>query len=112
MVLIVSASGAVPAAKTSAPAVLVHPGAWSNLLRSFDVSILHHPSGGFPLDPRSEANEFRDIGARDVSPTLGSAVTWEVVDRMWAAEMERRERSAACPEGYRNAACEACGSAQ
>jgi hypothetical protein len=30
---------------------------------------------------------------------------------MWAAEMERRDRQAACPAGYRDAVCEACGSA-
>ena len=73
------------------------------------MSTLHHPSGGFPLDPQSEVNELRDIGAADLTPTLGSAVTWDVVDRMWAAEMERRDRQAACPKGYRDAACEACG---
>jgi hypothetical protein len=28
---------------------------------------------------------------------------------MWASEMERRDREAARPEGYRDAACEACG---
>jgi hypothetical protein len=111
MVLIVLASGAVPAAKTSAPAVVMHPGAWSNLLRRFDMGTLHHPSGGFPLDPQSEVNELRDIGAPDVSPTLGSPVTWNDVDRMWAQEMERRDRQAARPEGYRDAACEACGCA-
>jgi hypothetical protein len=27
---------------------------------------------------------------------------------MWAAEMERRDREAACPEAYRNAICGAC----
>ena len=75
------------------------------------MSTLHHPSGGFPLDPQSEVNELRDIGAADLTPTLGSAVTWDVVDLMWAAEMERRDRAAACPAGYRDAACEACGCA-
>src|SRR3954471_5935157 len=63
-------------------------------------------SGGFPLDAQSEVNELRDIGAADCTPRLGSAVTWTDVDRMWAAEMERRD---ACPSGYRDAACEACG---
>ena len=72
------------------------------------MSTLPHPTGGFPLDPQSEANELRDIGAADCSPSLGSTVTWDDVDRMWAAEMERRDREAACPEGYRNALCEAC----
>lgn len=28
---------------------------------------------------------------------------------MWAAELERRERQAACPVGYRDASCEPCG---
>jgi hypothetical protein len=75
------------------------------------VSTLHHPTSGFSLDAQSEANELRDIGATDATPTLGSAVTWDDVDRMWAAEMERRDRQAACPVGYRDAACEACGCA-
>ena len=75
------------------------------------MSTLHHPSSPFPLDPQSEANELRDVGASDLSPTLGSPVTWDDVDRMWAAEMERRDRQASCPAGYRDAACEACVSA-
>lgn len=75
------------------------------------MSTLSHPIGGFPLDPQSEANELRDIGAADTTPTLGSRVTWDDVDRMWAAEMERRDRQAACPAGYHDAACEACGCA-
>ena len=73
------------------------------------MSTLHHPSGGFPLDPQSEVNELRDIGAPDLTPTVGSAVAWNVVDQMWAAEMERRDRAATCPAGDRDAACEACG---
>ena len=75
------------------------------------MSTLHHSSGGFPLDPQSEANELRDIGVADCSPTLGSRVTWDHIDAMWVAEMERRERQAACPAGYRDAACEACPAA-
>jgi hypothetical protein len=75
------------------------------------VSTLPHPTGGFPLDAQSEVNELRDIGAADCSPSLGSRVTWTDVDRMWAAEMERRDREAACPKGYRNAVCEACSCA-
>jgi hypothetical protein len=75
------------------------------------VSTLPHPTGGFPLDAQSEVNELRDIGAGDTTPTLGSAVTWDDVDRMWIAEMERRDRQAACPAGYRDAPCEACGNA-
>ena len=94
-----------------APAVLKHPGAWSNLFRRFDVSTLHQPQGGFPLDAQSEANELRDIGAADCTPSLGSNATWNDVDRMWAEEMDRRDRAAACPDGYRNAGCEACGCA-
>ena len=69
------------------------------------MGTLHDRPGGFTLDPQSELNELRDIGARDVMPTLGSAVTWTDVDRMWAAEMERRDRQAACPDGYRDAVC-------
>jgi hypothetical protein len=80
-------------------------------LRRFDVSTLPHPTDGFPLDPQSEGNELRDIGARDTTPTLGSGVTWDDVDRMWVEEMERRDRHAACPAGYREASCEACGCA-
>jgi len=75
------------------------------------VSTLPHPTGGFPLDPQSEANELRDIGAADCTPTLGGRITWDDVDRMWAAEMERRDRDAACPADDRNASCEACGCA-
>jgi hypothetical protein len=33
------------------------------------------------------------------------------MDALYAAEMERRDRIAACPAGYRDAACEACGCA-
>ena len=73
------------------------------------MGTLHHPSGGFPLDPQSEAHERRDIGAADTSPTVGSDTTWTDVDRMWAAEMERRDRAAAYPSGCCNAACEAFG---
>jgi hypothetical protein len=109
IVLIVLESGAVPAAKTSAPAAVRRPGAWSNLYWRFDMGTLPDRSGGFPLDAQSEVNELRDIGAADCTPTLGSAVTWTDVDRMWAAAMERRDRQAARPEGYRDAACEACG---
>jgi hypothetical protein len=91
--------------------VVRHPGAWSNLFRRFDVSTLHHPSGGFPLDPQSEANELREIGAPDVSPTLGSPGIRDAIDVLWVAEMERRDRRGACPAGYREAPCEACGAA-
>ena len=73
------------------------------------MSTLHQPQGGFPLDAQSEVNELRDIGAADCTPSLGSNTSWDDIDRMWAAEMERRDRAAACPDGYRNACCEACG---
>jgi hypothetical protein len=75
--------------------VLENPGAWSNLLGRFDVSTLPYPTGGFPLDAQSKVNELRDIGADDCGPTLGSSITWTDLDRMWAAEMERRDRRAA-----------------
>ena len=72
------------------------------------MSTLHDRSGGSPLDPQSEVNELRDIGAADCSPSLGSSISWTDVDRMWAAEMERRDRR---PADYRDTLCEACGSA-
>src|SRR4051812_48272040 len=74
-------------------------------------SILPDPRPRAHLPPHFEALELRDVGAPDLTPTLGSAITWDDVDRMWAAEMERRDRRAACPAGYRDAACEACGTA-
>jgi hypothetical protein len=62
-------------------------------LRRFDMSTLHHREGGFPLDPQFEVNELRDIGAADCTPSLGgSGTTWNDIDRMWAAEVERRDR--------------------
>ena len=67
---------------TSAPAVLETPGGVVKPTERFDVSTLHHPGGGFPLDPQSEANELRDIGAADTSPTPGSSVTQADVDAM------------------------------
>jgi hypothetical protein len=39
------------------------------------------------------------------------ALTETEIDAMFVAEMERRDREAARPAGYRNAACEACGTA-
>ena len=95
--------------QTSAPAVFEAPG---GVVKPFEEVRRGHstpPVRRIPLDPQSEAHELRDIGAADTSPTLGSDTTWNDVDRMWAAEMERRDREAACPEGHRHGACEACG---
>jgi hypothetical protein len=61
--------------------------------------------------------ELRDIGAHDVTPTQDpdafppDAVTEAEVDALYVAEMERRDRDAARPVGYRDAVCEACGTA-
>jgi hypothetical protein len=75
------------------------------------MGTLHDRPGGFPLDAQAEVNELRDFGAPDLTPTLGNTVTWTDIDRMWAEEMERRDRAAACPDGYRDTVCEACGCA-
>ena len=67
------------------------------------------------LPPHLEALELRDFNARDLSPTPESdasphdALTDAEIDALFVAEMERRDRLAACPAGYRDAACEACG---
>jgi hypothetical protein len=53
---------------------------------------------------------YRSTGMADESP-LGSVIFWSDVDAMWAAEMERRDRVAARPAGYREAVCEACSAA-
>jgi hypothetical protein len=59
--------------------------------------------------------ELRDIGAPDLTPTQDpdafqpDAMTEADIDAMYVAEMERRDREAARPVGYRDAACEACG---
>ena len=69
------------------------------------------------LPPHLEALELRDFNARDRTPTQDpdafppDAVTEAEVDAMYVAEMERRDRDAARPVGYRDAACEACGTA-
>jgi hypothetical protein len=58
--------------------------------------------------------ELRDFNARDVTPTQDpdafppEAVTEADIDAMFVAEMERRDREAARPAGYRDATCEAC----
>jgi hypothetical protein len=69
------------------------------------------------LPPHVEALELRDIGAPDLTPTQDpdafprDPLTEADIDAMYVAEMERRDREAARPIGYRDAACEACGSA-
>ncbi len=73
------------------------------------MSTVHHPSGGFPLDPQSEVNELRDIGARDLSPTPSSPVAANDIERIWADEIQRGDPLRTCPEGHRNVVCEACG---
>ena len=60
---------------------------------------------------------MRDFDARDVTPTqdpdafLPDATTDAEIDAMFVAEMERRDRLAACPAGYRDTRCEACSTA-
>jgi hypothetical protein len=69
------------------------------------------------LPPHVEALELRDIGAPDLTPTQDpdafspDPLTEADIDAMYVAEMERRDREAARPIGYRDAACEACGCA-
>src|SRR5438045_1999331 len=92
------------AGKQVAPAVLVTPGGRTNLFGRFVMLIVANGSVGFFHNPALEALELRDIGARDLTPTLGSAITWEDVDRM-------AERAAACPPGYVDAMCLGCGAA-
>jgi hypothetical protein len=50
------------------------------------MGTLHDRPGGFPLDAQAEVNELRDIGAPDLTPTLGSTVIWTDVDRMSAED--------------------------
>jgi hypothetical protein len=62
-----------------------------------------------------EPLELRDFNARDVSPAQNAdafppdAPSEAEINAMYVAEMERRDRLAACPVGYRDATCEACG---
>lgn len=44
-------------------------------------------------NPALEALELQDVHAHDLRPSepLGSAVTWDDVDAMWAQEMARRD---------------------
>jgi hypothetical protein len=81
------------------------------------MPIVPDPRPRAHLPPHLEALELRDIGARDLTPTQDpdafppDAVTEAEVDALYVAEMERRDREAARPAGYRDAACEACGTA-
>jgi hypothetical protein len=79
------------------------------------LSSLPHPRPRAHLPPHLEALELRDCNARDLTPTqqldvvADDRLTEAEVDALFVAEMERRDRVAACPAGYRDAACEACG---
>ena len=67
------------------------------------------------LDPHLEALELRDFNARDLAPRQDAdafpqdALTAAEIDALFVLEMQRRDHAAACPAGYRDAACEACG---
>lgn len=67
------------------------------------------------LPPHLEALELCDFNSANPGPQQDEdafppdAVTDAEIDAMFVAEMERRDRLAACPAGYRDAACEACG---
>ena len=81
------------------------------------MSSLPHPRPRAHLPPHLEALELRDINAADTRPAEDSdafandALTEAEIDALFVAEMERRDRIAACPAGYRDAACEACSAA-
>ena len=49
--------------------------------------------------------------APEPDAVLHDALTDAEIDAMFVAEMERRDRLAACPPGYRDSSCEACGCA-
>jgi hypothetical protein len=67
--------------------------------------------------PHIEAMKLQDFNAPDGTRTQDAdafppdAVTEAEIDAMYVAEMERRDRDAARPAGYRDAAYEACGTA-
>jgi hypothetical protein len=69
------------------------------------------------LPPYLEALELRDFNAPVVRPEQDAdaipddRLTEAEIDPLFVAEMERRDRIAACPAGYRDAACEACSAA-
>ncbi len=81
------------------------------------MSSLPEPRPRAHLPPHLKVLDLRDFNARDVTPTQDSdafppdVVTEAEIDAMFVAEMERRDREAARPAGYRDAACEACGTA-
>jgi hypothetical protein len=74
------------------------------------------PYKGAHLPPHLEALELRDINAADTrhaqdADAFADALTEAEIDALFVAEMQRRDRMAACPTGYRDTACEACGCA-
>src|SRR3954469_12277479 len=79
------------------------------------MSILPYGRQRAHLPPHLEALELRDFNAPDLTPTQDpnafppDRLTEADIDAMYVAEMERRDREAARPVGYRDAACEACG---
>jgi hypothetical protein len=81
------------------------------------MSSLPHPRPRAHLPPHLEALELRDCNAADTRPAQDAdafaddALTEAEIDALFVAEMERRDRMAACPAGHRDAACEACGCA-
>src|SRR4051812_46256477 len=94
------------------------PGAWQPPPEmEAAMSSLPHPRPRAHLPPHLEALELRDCNARDTRPTQDldafpdDHLTEAEIDALFVTEMERRDRTAACPAGYRDAACEACGCA-
>ena len=81
------------------------------------MSSLPHPRPRAHLPPHLEALELRDCNAPVVRPEQDTdafpddCLTEAEIDALFVAEMERRDRIAACPAGYMDAACEACGCA-
>jgi uncharacterized Zn finger protein (UPF0148 family) len=81
------------------------------------MSSLPHPRPRAHLPPHLEALELRDCNAADTRPAQDAdafaddALTEAEIDALFVAEMERRDRLAVCPAGYRDASCEACGCA-
>src|SRR5437870_3685120 len=79
------------------------------------MSSVPNPFPRAHLDSHLEALELRDCNAADLRPAQDAdafprdAVTDAEIDAMFVAEMGRRDREAARPAGYRDAACEACG---
>src|SRR6267378_1547458 len=79
------------------------------------MSIVPHGRPRAHLPPHLEALELRDFGAPDLTPTQDpdafprDPLTEADIDAMYVAEMERRDREAARPIGYVDAACLGCG---